>query len=81
MSAPPPQDPGHQEPPDDHAAEVRQQLDREWRLAMVLAVALLLVGQVLLVLGWWVLALLVVAVPGTAAAVVLLRRWKRLAGG
>lgn len=59
----------------------RARAERELRIAVVVALVALLVGQVLLLAGLGPVALLAVAVPGTAAGVVLARRWSRMAAG
>lgn len=55
----------------------RAQADRELRRAVLVAVPVLLAGQLLLVVGWWPVAV-VIGLAGTAAALVLARRWARM---
>lgn len=57
----------------------RAQADRELRIALMVALPLLAIGQVLLLLGLRWVAIGGIAVPGTIAALVLARRWTRLA--
>lgn len=57
----------------------RAQADWELRIAVMVALPLLALGQVLLVLGLRWVAIGGIAVPGTIVAVVLARRWTRLA--
>lgn len=71
---------------DDRDAQARRaagraRAERELRVAVVVALVALLVGQVLLLAGLGPVALLAVAVPGTAAGIVLARRWNRMAAG
>jgi hypothetical protein len=57
----------------------RQQADHELRLALMGAVPLLAIGQVLLLTGLRLVAILGIALPGTIGAFFLARRWTRLA--
>ena len=59
----------------------RAQADRELRIAVMVALPLLAIGQVLLILGLRWVAIGGIAVPGTVAALFLARRWTRLAAG
>lgn len=81
--AEPVDDAGADDPADAQArrAAGRARAERELRVSVVVALVALLVGQVLLLAGLGPVALLVVAVPGTAAGIVLARRWSRLAAG
>jgi hypothetical protein len=47
----------------------------------MVALPLLALGQVFLLLGWRWVAIGGIALPGTVAALVLARRWTRLAAG
>ena len=71
-------DPGSPSPPPRGG---RAQADRELRIALMVALPLLALGQVFLLLGWRWVAIGGIAVPGTIAALVLARRWTRLAAG
>lgn len=69
---------------DERAARMaagRARAEHELRIAVVVGIVALLVGQVLLLAGLGPLALVLVAVPGTAAGLVLARRWSRMAAG
>lgn len=71
---------------DPHAAAPppasgRAQADRELRIALMVALPLLAIGQVLLLVGLAWVAIGGIAVPATTASVVLARRWTRLASG
>ena len=57
----------------------RERADRELRIAVMVALPLLAVGQVLLLAGLRWVAIGGIAVPGTIAALVLARRWTRMA--
>lgn len=57
----------------------RAQADRELRIAVMVALPVLALGQVFLVLGWRWVAIGGIALPGTVAALLLARRWTRLA--
>jgi type III secretory pathway component EscR len=57
----------------------KAQADREFRLAVIVAVVVLLIGQVLLVTGLRWVALFGIALPGTIVALLLVRRWQRMA--
>ena len=57
----------------------RAQADRELRIAVMVALPVLALGQVLLVLGLRWVAIGGIAVPGTIVALLLARRWTRLA--
>ena len=57
----------------------RETADRELRIALMVAVPLLALGQVLLLTGLRVVAILGIALPGTIGAFFLARRWTRLA--
>jgi hypothetical protein len=57
----------------------RERADRELRIAVMVALPLLAVGQVLLLVGLRWVAIGGIAVPGTIAALVLARRWTRMA--
>jgi hypothetical protein len=59
----------------------RARADWEFRWALVIAVPVFVIGQVLLVSGLRWVALFGIALPGTAAALALARRWTRLASG
>lgn len=63
------------------AAEGRARAERELRVAVVVAVVVLLIGQGLVLAGFGPLALVVIGLPGTVAALVLARRWQRMAAG
>lgn len=65
----------------DPAGCRRARAEHELRVATIVALALLLVGQVLLLAGLGTIAVVVLAVPGTIAGVVLARRWQRMAAG
>jgi hypothetical protein len=65
----------------DPAGCRRERAERELRVATIVALALLLVGQILLLAGLGTIAVVVLAVPGTIAGVVLARRWQRMAAG
>lgn len=73
--------------PEDHLSERqvtrgnRDRAEHELRVATVVALALLLVGQILLLSGLGTLAVVALAAPGTAAGLVLALRWKRMAAG
>lgn len=58
----------------------RRQADRELRTAVLVAIPVLLVGQLALLAGWWPVAT-VLAIGGTGAAFVLARRWSRMSAG
>ncbi|MCC5953982.1 MAG: hypothetical protein JJU45_17950 [Acidimicrobiia bacterium] len=59
-------------------ARGRQQADREFRRAVIVAIGMVIIGQVFLTVGWWWAAMAFVALPGSVASVVLIRRWRRL---
>jgi type III secretory pathway component EscR len=59
----------------------RAQADREFRVAIVVAIVVLLIGQVLLLTGLRWVALFGIALPGTVIALLLVRRWQRLGAG
>jgi diacylglycerol kinase len=63
---------------EDNVSGGRAQADREFRIAVVVAIAVLLLGQVLLVTGLGWVALLGIGLPGTVIALVLVRRWQRM---
>lgn len=52
--------------------------DREFRIALVIAIALLAVGQVLLLTGLRWVAMFGIALPGTVVALLLVRRWQAM---
>jgi hypothetical protein len=57
----------------------KAQADRELRIALAVALPLLLVGQILLLTGLRWVALVGIALPGTAVALLLARRWQAMA--
>jgi hypothetical protein len=57
----------------------RAQADRELRIALMVAVPLLALGQLLLLTNLRLVAILGIALPGTVGALVLARRWQRMA--
>jgi hypothetical protein len=59
----------------------RARADRELRIALAVAVALLAVGQVLLLTGLRWVAIFGIALPGTVVALLLARRWSAMAAG
>lgn len=59
----------------------RARADWEFRWALVIAVPVFVIGQVLLVTGLRWVALFGIALPGTAVAFALARRWSSLAAG
>jgi len=69
-------DPGAPEPP---RRSGRAQADRELRIALMVALPVLALGQLFLLLGWRWVAIGGIALPGTIAALLLARRWTRLA--
>ena len=81
-----PDDAAHEPPDQDPAAPGagpatggRAQAERELRVAVLVAIAVLLVGQGLVLAGLAPVALIAIGLPGTIVAVVLARRWTRLA--
>lgn len=56
----------------------RARADRELRIAVMVALPLLVVGQVLLLSGLRWVAIVGIALPGTVAGLVLARRWTRM---
>lgn len=56
----------------------REQADRELRIAIAVAIPVLIVGQVLLLTGWRWVALGLIGLPGTFAALLLARRWSHM---
>lgn len=77
--------PGVDESPDPQPspphADGRARADRELRIAVVVALVALAIGQVLVLTGHGPVALAAIGLPGTIAAVVLARRWQRMASG
>ena len=59
----------------------RAQADRELRIALMVALPVLALGQLFLLLGWRWVAIGGIALPGTVAALLLARRWTRMAAG
>lgn len=57
----------------------RRRADRELRIALAVAVPLLVIGQILLLTGLRWVAIWGIALPGTAVSLVLARRWQRMA--
>lgn len=57
----------------------REQADRELRIAIAIAIPLLILGQVLIFTGWRWVALGVIGLPGTFVALLLARRWTEMA--
>lgn len=57
----------------------RARADRELRIALGVAVALLALGQVLLLTGLRWVAIFGIALPGTVVALLLARRWSAMA--
>lgn len=57
----------------------RRRADRELRIALAVAIPLLAIGQILLLTGLRWVAIWGIALPGTAVALVLARRWQRMA--
>lgn len=72
---PPPEGP----PPEGPPSGGKAQADRELRIALAIALPLLVVGQVLLLTGLRWVALLGIALPGTVVALLLARRWQTMA--
>lgn len=59
-------------------ARGRAQADRELRTAVLVAIPVLVLGQLALLAGWWPVAA-VLALGGTFTAFLLARRWSGMA--
>jgi type III secretory pathway component EscR len=73
-----PQPPPDGQPPQDPPMSGKQRANREFRIAVAVAVVLLVVGQVLLFTGLRWVAMFGIALPGTVVAFLLVRRWQAM---
>lgn len=75
MSSLPPEDGQAPRPP----LRGKARADREFRIALAVAIPLLAVGQILLITGLRWVAMFGIALPGTVVALLLVRRWQSMA--
>jgi len=72
----PPHD--RQPDPSENPMSGKAQANREFRIAIAVAIPLLAVGQILLLTGLRWVAMFGIALPGTVVALLLVRRWRAL---
>jgi membrane protein implicated in regulation of membrane protease activity len=71
------QSPG--QPPEKPSSQSgKARANREFRIAVAVAIPLLAVGQILLFTGLRWVALFGIALPGTVVALLLVRRWQAM---
>jgi hypothetical protein len=72
---PPPDQPSPDQPSPQSG---KARANREFRIALAVAIPLLAVGQILLFTGLRWVALFGIALPGTVVALLLVRRWQAM---
>jgi hypothetical protein len=75
---PSPDRPSPDQPSPDQPQSGKARANREFRIALAVAIPLLAVGQILLFTGLRWVALFGIALPGTVVALLLVRRWQAM---